>query len=169
MLQSVENQRRDSPWTFSIECFNTSLIRFRKLLRNGLWSVDERAHYVDLRGLRSEGGGGGGVQKVRKMKWRRKLRPPAALRRCEGPCRFQCSASVPWATREAVWRPAHPRCTKEVLCSSCTHTETHTAAHDPWSFPPRHQAHVSEAPAYKCVFADSLLVCWAAGEKSEEL
>lgn len=30
-----------------------------------------------------------------RIKWRRKLRPPAAFRRCEGLSGFQCSASVP--------------------------------------------------------------------------
>ena len=65
-----------------------------------------------------------------KIKWRRKLRPPAAFRRCEGLSRFHCSASVPWATREAVWGLVYLAAQRmSCVFHAHTHTHTHTERH----------------------------------------
>lgn len=58
-------------------------------------------------------------------------RPPAAFRRCEGLSRFQCSASVPRATREAVWGLAYLTAQR---MSCVLHAPTYSETCKHWGF-----------------------------------
>ena len=161
-------KRRDSLFFFyqsggieTLECFRFSTPSQSSLqnVSYGLWCTDEREHYADhRRGWKRQRG----ERRVPKIKWRRRLRPPAAFRRCEGLSRFQCSASVPQATREAVCGDQLGSLAQRMSC--VFHAHTHLNTH--WNTRPLKLSSLSEgarfgAPAYKYLFADSLLVFWA--------
>lgn len=83
-----------------------------------------------------------------KIKWRKRR-----LRRCEGLSRFQCSASVPRATREAVWGPTYLTA-QRMSCIFYAHTLNHTLKHltpEAFLFVTRH---TFLSPSLQ------ILVCW---------
>lgn len=92
--------------------------------------------------------GGRGWTEGLEIKWRRKLRPPATFRRYEGLSRFQWSASVPWATREAMWGPTYlvPQ-----RMSCVFHTRAHTQDPEVFLFV---RGHMFLSPSLQ------ILVCW---------
>lgn len=99
-----------------------------------------------------------------------KIRPPAAFRRCEGLSRFQLLRICPPSNKRGCVGTGLPCCTKDVLYFPCTYTHLNTH----WNTWPLKPFSLSQgtrfwAPAYKYLFADSLLVFWAAKQKSKEL
>lgn len=114
----------------------------------------------------SSGKGGGGWTEGPEIKWRRTPRPPAAFRRCEGLCRFQRSASVPRATREAVWRPAYTSLHKGcpvLFVHKHTLADTHTQTHWNWHiWPPEASPFVARHTFSEARLTSACLLtaCW---------